>query len=334
MSNIQTSSDNSLVNTRYSWLAEINERALAARPMVQPDFKAKPVSVHDDEYSRLVMSHPYYGFVGAVVGGIELLMYSSNDDNVARTYFYYGADAYETLSLRLWQTLCQSANCILDIGAFTGLYSLVARGTNDRSTCIAFEPMPHIRHRARMNFVLNGRTDTILIEPFALSDATRMLPFYTSVGPTMLDSGGTVTQRSAEAAVSVDLVQGISLDQYLVSKPGLKPDLLKIDVEFHEVAVLAGARNTLTANRPTIIIEVSKQQTLSDVLSMLGGLGYQMFSIDEARRMLHEHRQGFAMATSYDDLEDVHNVLACPTPEVSAACGETAAQVLRLHSAL
>jgi FkbM family methyltransferase len=315
------------INSRCSWLAEINERALAGRPSVQPDFQPRPVSVHDDEYSRLVMSHPFYGFVGAVVGGVELLMYSSNDDNVARTYFYYGADAYETLSLRLWQRLCKDANCILDIGAFTGLYSLVARGTNNRSTCIAFEPMPHVRHRARMNFVLNGRTDTILLEPFALSDATRMLPFYTSVGPTMLDSGGSVTQRSSGEAVSVDLVQGISLDQYLVSKPDLKPDLLKIDVEFHEAAVLAGARQMLASSHPTVIIEVSKQQTLPEVSSVLGSLGYRMFSIDEVRRTLHEHKQGVAMPSSYDAVDDVHNLLACPTREVATICEAVAASI-------
>jgi FkbM family methyltransferase len=315
------------VNSRLSWLAEINERALAARPVIQPGYKPRPISVHDYEYSKLVMSHPFYGFVGAVVGNIELLMYSSNDDNVARTYFYYGADAYEMLSLRLWQRLCQDASCILDIGAFTGLYSLVARGTNDRSTCIAFEPMPHIRHRARMNFVLNGRTGSILLEPFALSDATRMLPFYTSVGPTMLDSGGTVTQRSNDDVVSVDLVQGISLDQYLVSKPDLRPDLLKIDVEFHEVAVLAGARQILTSNRPTIIVEVSKQQTLLDVLSVLGSLGYQMFSVDEVNCMLHEHKHGVDMASLYDAVEDVHNLLACPTLEAATLCQATAAAI-------
>lgn len=327
MSSTPVQPDGQFINGRHSWLMEINKRALDSRPMAQPNFQPRPVSVHDDEYSRLVMSHPFYGFIGAVVGGIELVMYSSNDDNVARTYFYYGADAYETLSLRLWQRLCMDANCILDIGAFTGLYSLVARGTNDRSICIAFEPMPHIRHRARMNFVLNGRTDTILLEPFALSDATRMLPFYTSVGPTMLDSGGSVTQRSSGEAVSVDLVQGISLDQYLISKPALKPDLLKIDVEFHETAVLAGARQMLASSRPTIIIEVSKQQTLAEVSSVLGSLGYRMFSIDEARRMLHEHRQGTVMPSSYDDVDDVHNLLACPTGEVAVICEMVAALI-------
>jgi FkbM family methyltransferase len=312
------------VNARYSWLSEINDRALAARPVMQPNFQPKPVSIHDDEYSKLVMSHPFYGFVGAVVSGIDLVMYSSNDDNVARTYFYYGADAYETLSLRLWQRLCQDANCIFDIGAFTGLYSLVARGTNGHCTCVAFEPMPHIRHRARMNFVLNGRTDSILLEPFALSDATKMLPFYTSVGPTMLDSGGTVTQRSSDSAVSVDLVQGISLDQYLVSKPGERPDLIKIDVEFHEVSVLKGARQTLASNRPTIIVEVSKQQTLPEVLVLLRSMGYRMFSVDETNYALHEHKPGVRMPAEYETLEDVHNLLACPTQDAAVICEKIA----------
>ena len=317
-------------NSRLIWLGEINDRALADRPCLKPGYRPRPVSVHDHEYSMLVMSQPYYGFVGASVADVELLLYSANDDNVARTYFYYGPDAYETLSLRLWHRLCADASCVLDIGAFTGLYSLVARGTNASCTCIAFEPMPHIRHRATMNFVLNGRTESIHIEPYALSDKTQILSLYTSVGPTILDSGGSVTQRSATAATAIDLVQGISLDQYLSSNPDLRPDLLKIDVEFHEVAVLAGARRTLISHRPRFIIEVSKQQTLEQVRGVLLDLEYRVFSIDESRLALHEHTRTDPAGAEYDAIEDVHNVVACPDDGTAEACRTTAAQLQQL----
>lgn len=38
-----------------------------------------------------------------IEGVCPFLMFSSNDDRVAQTYFFYGADAFESLSLRIWR---------------------------------------------------------------------------------------------------------------------------------------------------------------------------------------------------------------------------------------
>ena len=314
-------------NSRFAWLQEINDRALAGRPLLRPGYRPKPVSVHDAEYAQLVVSLPYYGLVAAAVADVDFVMFSSNDDNVARTYLYYGPDAYETLSLRLWHRLSLNARCVFDIGSFTGLYSLVTLGVNRGCSCVAFEPMPHIRHRARMNFVLNGCTNEIRVEPYALSDETRMLPLSTSVGPTILDSGGSVEARSNGVTVGMDLVQGISLDQYLTANPGLKPDLLKIDVEYHEVAVLSGARQMLEASRPTMVIEVSKQHTFPSVKATLQRLGYRLFSIDERNLSLFEHGPTQANTPAYAAMEDVHNVLAFATDTLEASVLDVVASV-------
>jgi FkbM family methyltransferase len=300
-------------NSRFSWLTEINARALNGRPCIQPGFTHGPVSVHDAEYARLSMSLPYYGFVATTVEGHDLLLYSANDDNVARVYFYYGPDAYETLSMRIWQRLCQDAACIYDIGAFTGIYSLVARSANKACKCVAFEPMPHIRHRANMNIVLNGVTGSIDVEAYALSNSVQIVPFYTSVGLTIMDSGGSIASRGQGRAVSTDLVQAITLDEYL-SEPGKQlPDLVKINVGFHEVAVLTGAQNLLQTARPSLIIEVSRTETLESVLSILHALDYHVFSIDDRKLRLYSHDMNIIHAhNGYEHLDDVHNIIACP----------------------
>ena len=312
-------------NSRFSWLTEINARALNGRPCIQPGFTQGPVSVHDAEYARLSMSLPYYGFVATTVEGHDLLLYSANDDNVARVYFYYGPDTYETLSMRIWQRLCQDAACIYDIGAFTGIYSLVARSANKTCKCVAFEPMPHIRHRANMNIVLNGLTGSIDVEAYALSNSVQIAPFYTSVGPTIMDSGGSIASRGHARAVSTDLVQVITLDEYL-SRPGSQlPDLVKISVGFHEVAVLGGAQNLLQSTRPSMLIEVSKSETLEGVLSALHSLDYHVFSVDDrSLRLYSQDKDRIDGQDGYGALDDVHNIVACPNGETAKIVRELA----------
>jgi FkbM family methyltransferase len=58
---------------------------------------------------------------------------------------------------------------------------------------------------------------------------------------------------------------------------GLKPDFIKIDVEGHEEAVLAGARKTITANLPIMMIEGGERPA---VAKKLEDIGYTRFVFD------------------------------------------------------
>jgi hypothetical protein len=58
-------------------------------------------------------------------------------------------------------------------------------------------------------------------------------------------------------------------------------DLLKIDVEKHELAVLAGMRKRLQQDRPTILIEILNHGIGEAVASFLHRLDYRFFAIDQ-----------------------------------------------------
>lgn len=58
---------------------------------------------------------------------------------------------------------------------------------------------------------------------------------------------------------------------------GLKPDFMKIDVEGHEEAVLSGARKTIEANLPIMMIEGGER---ADVAKLLEAIGYTRFVFD------------------------------------------------------
>lgn len=119
-----------------------------------------------------------------------------------------------------------------DIGANIGIYSLVMSECPD-VTVHAFEPHPATFATLRRTITQNGRTN---VHPWqiALSDATGTIDFTN-------DDFSTVNQalapgEQAENTIQVPCETASSFCQRLQ----LTPDLLKIDTEGHEPAVLRG----------------------------------------------------------------------------------------------
>ena len=65
-------------------------------------------------------------------------------------------NSWERVSLKYWTQLCKHSNHILDIGANTGIYSLIAKAINPESKVIAFEPAKRIYSMLHKNNVLNN----------------------------------------------------------------------------------------------------------------------------------------------------------------------------------
>lgn len=82
------------------------------------------------------------------------------------------------------------------------------------------------------------------------------------------EAGG---QRHLQPTVSV------TLDFLLDHFPA--PSVVKIDVETHEVSVLRGARKLLTEVRPTILCEVSHENS-DDVTAILHSAGYELYGAE------------------------------------------------------
>jgi hypothetical protein len=88
--------------------------------------------------------------------------------------------------------------------------------------------------------------------------------------------------QAARLSVSVT-----TLDAYFADQPR-GPDFLKIDVEGHESAVLAGAWRTLELHRPAILIECEARHRadgdVRPVFEMLQSFGYQGSFFQNGRR--------------------------------------------------
>jgi FkbM family methyltransferase len=91
-----------------------------------------------------------------------------------------------------------------------------------------------------------------------------------------------------------EMVDVTTLDAYFAGR-SRGPDFIKIDVEGHELAVLAGGRSILETHHPLLLIECEARHRpdgdVRPVLELLCGLGYVgSFFHERRRRALREFR--------------------------------------------
>jgi FkbM family methyltransferase len=141
----------------------------------------------------------------------------------------------------------------VDVGAHVGMYSLVA-ASETHGRVLALEPNPSARAQLLANVELNGFTNVVVAPKAAAASPGRaQLHVPTTPDPSFssLEAG-----RFAEGE-PVD-VEVTTVDDE-VEAHGLRPTLVKIDVEGGELDVVAGMARTLAAHRPTLLVEVSEQ---------------------------------------------------------------------------
>jgi FkbM family methyltransferase len=170
----------------------------------------------------------------------------------------------------LWMALSQKAAVVFDVGANTGVYSLVAAAMNPAAHVYGFEPLTCFFEQYDRNCRLNGFD--IHAYKVAVSDET-------GVG-TMC--GWTLGKGNEASAPASELVATRRLDS-LIDACGLhRVDLVKIDVEGHEPEVLQGMGPFLEKFRPTLLIEVLSDDAGERLEAALGDLGYLYFDLDDA----------------------------------------------------
>ncbi|WP_136660982.1 FkbM family methyltransferase [Nitratireductor sp. XY-223] len=233
----------------------------------------------DAEFHKYKNGYPFYGHVPVIVGDIEIVMYCGNDDLVALTYFWHGANSYEAGSLDIWLRLAKNAQNVLDVGAFSGLYSLVAASACPDACIWAFEPSRRTHGRLLLNAYINGYQKRIRAINNAVSNEVSELRLMQFRGENILGNGAAIVEKQLPVTDVTEVVGVIPLDDFCVSE-GVRPDLLKIDVEGAEVMALEGMAEMLATDQPTMLVEVTPQ-TAKDVKAFLDRLGYKTCIVDD-----------------------------------------------------
>ena len=188
-------------------------------------------------------------------------------------------NGWEKVSLKLWSELCEQSNVIFDIGANTGVYSLLAKTIQPNSTVYAFEPVKRVYEKLMDNIELNN-FDTIS-ENLAVSDNTGKAIIYDKDAEhTLSVTINKDLSDNKEDSIRVE-IDTVRLDEYIESKGINHIDLLKIDVETHEPEVLMGFGEYLTKFEPTLIIEILNDEIANRIEEQITNIDYVYYVIDE-----------------------------------------------------
>jgi len=198
-----------------------------------------------------------------------------------KSAFEYWGDDVGDLRF-LWKFL-QPGMTFLDIGAYHGLYSIVAtKKLGQGGRVVAFEPSPRERRRTRLHLRHNG-IDSVKIEPYALAAEQGVASLAVVVeGFTTMNS---LRPPPIDHPTKQVTVETMSLDAYLRREHIDSVDLVKIDTEGGELDAFRGADRLLSRTRPLIICEVLDLVTrswghpASDIMKLLRTYDYEWFDV-------------------------------------------------------
>ena len=171
----------------------------------------------------------------------------------------------------------------IDVGANSGCHTLVMAGAVGASgRVLAFEPNPRMLERLRANMSLN-RIEHVTVLPMAVSDMPGQLKLFIPARTDYNQGLGSVHRANLEDSCDEVTVQTTTLDEQVEIHQLQRLDLIKIDVEGHELHVFKGAEKTLRKFKPILVFEFSERQWRNagvmphDVESFLHDLGYELF---------------------------------------------------------
>ena len=147
--------------------------------------------------------------------------------------FWQGLEGgWEKESIGLWQKLCETSPVILDIGANTGVYSLIAKAVNPKSKVFAFEPVSRVFEKLQKNIRLNN-FDIIAIEK-AVSNTDGEAIIFDPEVEHVLSVTVNKNLASSDVKVTEKKINTITLNSFIREYNLTQIDLIKIDVEKNE----------------------------------------------------------------------------------------------------
>ncbi len=195
---------------------------------------------------------------------------------------------YELAIVRKIEASLRHGDRCIDVGANVGLLTLpMARAVGSMGEVWAVEPGRGLCKRLQKNLDLNPRLrDRVTVYNVGLSDRRgwmRWIECANQPGNATLEE---MTQQDTnEGAVAVEMLDNL-VDRERV-------DFIKIDVEGMELAVLRGAKDTLTRCRPLIVFETLQEfrfrkevDTFRGIADLLESMQYRFACLDSDNRLV------------------------------------------------
>ncbi len=187
----------------------------------------------------------------------------------------------------LVRAICKTNDVVVDVGANIGEWTLaVARAVGGGGRVLAFEPVPHVADALRKTISAN-RLSHVEIFELALAEANGTRGFSVereNTGGSRLDVMSDDARRTFDSIT----VKTARFDDVLSTDQLTRLDLMKIDVEGFELAVLDGAQDAIRRFRPAILMETGHEtaERRCGIAEMLSGYGYRIVGLLVGEGML------------------------------------------------
>jgi FkbM family methyltransferase len=158
----------------------------------------------------------------------------------------------------------------VDVGAHVGLYAITAARTGAR-TVLAFEPNPRARAQLEENVRLNGCTN-VIVRPRAVAARRGVSTLHVPATPDPSFSSLAAGRFAEGEPIRVETT---TVDDE-VRVLGLRPTVVKIDVEGLELDVVAGMEETVREHRPAVLVEVNEETALELARLLPGYSGFRV----------------------------------------------------------
>ncbi|WP_210603618.1 FkbM family methyltransferase [Brevibacterium oceani] len=216
--------------------------------------------------------------------------------------FYWGrgrrTEPEDAFALDLMVDLSSDAEVFLDIGAYTGVFTMAVLAANPRTRAHTFEIIPAVVAGIEKNLERNGFTDRVTVHPTGVGNPGTWMKVP-------LGNGGSALPSFYSADMDFDSdaeVRFTSLDDLLpelleedpgwdTAASGAEADAhdrtrvtVKIDVEGGENEVFANGQEFLDTFHPDILCEVLEDRARPrELMGHLGGHGYHYYLVGEDR---------------------------------------------------
>lgn len=243
--------------------------------------------------------------ITARMAGVSFVMLQPDRCIVAKE-LYWGRGRRprpsDQLALDVFAALIDEARLVLDVGAYTGVFTLLAAKRSQAAEVHGYEVVPAVAQAARDNLAANGLQDRVTIHDAAIgADGDSVVVDEGSGGSALPDFYSTRMSFSGGTKVQVR-----SLDAVVRELGVPPPAVVKIDVEGTEDVVLRHARSFVASYRPDILCEVLPGGNTPTVQAVLEPHGYRYLRVEEGALRPHaeltprEHYRDWLFTTRGD----------------------------------
>jgi len=235
------------------------------KPLIKLNKKSRLIKFPVNKKIKIFLSDSKYFY-----------LWNDGGNQIGSIIYWLGFYGYEPETIKLFRYLLKYCNTFFDIGANTGLFSIIASKDNPNTRTYAFEPIDQNYNYILKNIEVNNIR---YIFPIccAVSNTDGEISF--NLQNTIVSPQGASERSELENIYRTIKVKSVKLDTFINEYQIDSVDLIKMDTEGTEHKILEGSIEIIKRDRPIIISEVLPEITENHIHNILDKFNYSYYHI-------------------------------------------------------